>query len=104
MRMFHRDRGKGNRRAGTQLCKAVEIGGDDRGDTRIPPGRLMIAHQHDGCAIAQDLYVPRHDGVGRERENCGVGKDPLGVRQTHPHAIEAGADHETGFRKALPQA
>ena len=86
--MFHSDGFEGNRASGPQLRKSVEIGADDGGNAWIAAGRLVVAHQHDRGAVAQDLDIARHDGIRHQRERRRAGEDIPDILQPHAHAVE----------------
>ncbi len=46
-----------------ELRETIEIGAIDGRDPRIAAGRLMIAHQDDRRAVAEDLDVSGHDEI-----------------------------------------
>src|SRR5690606_26273170 len=94
---------EGYRGAGPQLREPVEIDRDDCRDARIAPRRLVVAHQHDRGAVAENLDIAGDDCVRDEPELPLVAEQPPGIFETHPHAIEARGDAEGGCGEALPQ-
>jgi hypothetical protein len=54
----------------------------------------VVAHQHDRCAVAEDLDVAGHDGIGDEGQCIQAGEDGLRVIQADAHAVEPRGDGE----------